>query len=67
MLYLNREILSKNNFHEKILFNSSEITLKVKGTGMKNIKYSSKSYGVCPCPSFVILTEKFNIYLHVIK
>ena len=55
MLNLIFGILSKNNFHEKILFNLSEITLKIKGTGIKVIIYYNNIDQEYPCPSFIYL------------
>ena len=60
MLNLIFGILSKNNFHEKILFNSSEISLKIKGTGMKDIIYENFIDKEYPCPSFVYLNEEIQ-------
>ena len=60
MLNLIFGIISKNNFHEKILFNSSEITLKIKGTGMKNILYNGYIDEEYPCPSFVYLNGEIQ-------
>ena len=36
-LYAIKEIVSKINLQEKILFNNLEISLKIKGTGLKNV------------------------------
>ncbi len=60
MLNLIFGIISKNNFHEKILFNSSEITLKIKGTGIKDIIYNVWIGQEYPCPSFVYLNGKIQ-------
>ena len=54
-LYAIKEIVSKINLQEKILFNNLEISLKIKGTGLKNVLNCEGIGFEYPRPSSILL------------